>query len=111
MEPIISHSRIRQNVMRRVHTIRLVRPLISNVALASLLFVVAIAGLGREVWVARVFQNMPSMTNALALAQFFLSAFINTRTIVQATILVAAIAFLWLMRDLVRSLSLTLRFA
>ena len=95
--------------MRRVHTIRVIRPLLSNAALASALFLVSVVGIGREVWVARVFQNMPSMGNALAVAQFFLSAFINTRTIVQATILVAGIAFVWLMRDVVRTLSLSLR--
>ena len=97
-------SNIETTVMRRVQTARMIRPLLSNAALALVLFVLALYGVGREVWVARVFQNAPH-GNLLADIQFFFTAFIDTRLIVQALCLAVLFAFLWLIRDLIRSVS------
>jgi hypothetical protein len=98
-------SHIESTVMRRVQVARVVRALLSNVALALVLFTLALYGVGREVWVAHVFQNAPH-GDVLAVARFFLAAFIDTRLIVQALCLTTLAAFVWLMRDLVKVVKL-----
>lgn len=97
--------------MRRVHTIRLVRPFLSSTALSSLVIVLALWGIGREVWVARVFENMPSLADAAAVSQFVLSAFLHTDFVVQALSVVTMAAAVWLVRDALRTLTYANRFA
>lgn len=102
-------SNIETTVMRRVQTAHMIRPLLSNAALALVLFALALYGVGREVWVAKVFENAPH-GNVLADLQFFLAAFLDTRLIVQALCLAVIFAFAWFVRDLVRGFtSLQLR--
>ncbi|HVW71828.1 MAG TPA: hypothetical protein VHB93_01600 [Candidatus Paceibacterota bacterium] len=100
---------IEQTVMRRVRVARMVRPLLSNAALALVLFTLALYGVGREVWVAKVFENAPH-GNVLADLRFFLTAFLDTRLIVQTLCVAVVFAFVWFIRDLVRGFnSLQLR--
>lgn len=82
-------------VMRRVRTIHRLRPLFSSATVAGLLFVVSLYAVGREVWVARVFQNMPHIQDVAAVIQFFLSAFLSTSHVVQLTLLLTAFALAW----------------
>ncbi len=94
-------------VMRRVHTIHMLQPIFTSTTLSIGVFVVALWGIGREVWVARVFQNEPSITNLAnlgALAHFYLSAFLDTRFIVQALSILALGALVWFVYTSVRSL-------
>lgn len=88
-------SEIKAIVMRRVHTIHLLQMLLSTTAFSIGVFVVALWGIGREVWVNRVLQNMPSLSNFSAVYRFYFSAFMDTRFIVQALSIVALGAFVW----------------
>ncbi len=96
-------SPIERVVMRRVYRIRALRPIISSGALAVFVFVVALWGIGREVWVARVFENAPR--NTVLLPQFYLAAFDHTRLIVQALTLLTLASLIYLARETARGLS------
>jgi hypothetical protein len=92
--------------MRRVRSIHAMRAAASGIGVSFVLLVVSLYFIGREVWVARVFENMPSAGHVTAVLRFFASAFITTDAAVQALTLLSAIAVLWLLRELVRLLSL-----
>ena len=96
-------SDIERTVMRRVHTVRAVRPLISTGALAAVICGAALWGIGREVWVAHVFENAPS-AGFLALSRFYLAAFEHTNIAVQTLVLATAISALVAAQALVRPL-------
>ena len=98
-------SSIEQTVMRRVTRIHLLRPIISAGALATVIFIIALWGIGREVWVARVLENMPHSPSAYAFSQFWLSAFTHTRSIVQVLSLFALASLVYAVQRFVRSLS------
>jgi hypothetical protein len=96
--------------MRRVHTIHAVRPFVSGTALAIVLGVVSLYFIGRKVWVARVFQNMPNPVHVASVLRFFEAAFFNTNTVVQVLCVAVVFSFAWIVRDLLRSIP-SLRFA
>ncbi len=100
-----THSSIHTNVMHRVRTIHTLRPLLSEAMLAFVLFAVALYGIGREVWVAKIIANMPSATNVAALTRFMVAAFLNTHFIVQALTVLALAAFVWLAHEMARTLT------
>jgi hypothetical protein len=106
-----NQSNIQKNVMRRVRTIHTLRPFVSGVALASVLAVLALWGIGREVWVARVFENMPSIAHVTAVAEFFALAFVHTRFVVQALTLTTLAAVLYAVYDAARLMRPAYRFA
>ena len=82
-------SNIERVVMHRVHTIRILRGVFSGTTAACLLLLLTLYGVGREVWVARVFENAPAtFTEA---SRFWLSAFEHTRLVVQALALASLI--------------------
>ncbi len=99
-------STIEQNVMRRVRTISILRPLVSGGALAALVFVAALWGIGREVWVAKVFENGPQ--GLLGHTRYLLYAFDHTRLIVQALTLVTILAFVYLARSVAQGIATVL---
>lgn len=100
-----SETTIERIVMRRVNAVHTLRPLFTNAMLAFIVFVLALYGVGREVWVSKVFQNAPH-TDVLAALRFFIAAFIDTRTIVQVLILAALLGFVWFVRDIARTITL-----
>jgi hypothetical protein len=89
-------------VMRRVRLIRILRLIISTVVLASLTGIVALWGIGREVWVARVFENAPAESGNLF--AFYWYAFLHTRFIVQALSVLTLASFIFLAREVARLL-------
>ncbi|HUY05287.1 MAG TPA: hypothetical protein VMV62_01045 [Candidatus Paceibacterota bacterium] len=95
-----NHSDIERTVMRRVHLIRILQLVISTVVFATLASIAALWGIGREVWVARVFENAPP--NLDDLPRFYLAAFTHTRLIVQALIVLTSLSLLFLAREVVR---------
>ena len=97
-------TNIEKNVMRRIHIIHALRPVISLGALSVFVFVVALWGIGREVWVARVFENMPH-GDVLALSRFSLAAFDHARLVVQALTLLTLASLLYLARETTRLIS------
>ena len=96
-------SNIERAVMRRIHIIRILGLVISTGMLAILTLVLALWGIGKEVWVARVFQNAPSdITN---LPNFFISAFGHTRLIVQILAILTFVSFVYLARATASAIS------
>lgn len=63
--------------------------------------------IGREVWVARVWENMPSLVHLNAVARFFIYAFLHTHLIVQVLILITAFASVWVVRECARVLQIS----
>lgn len=98
-----SPSDIERVVMRRVRIVRLLRPVFSGVTLAALVGAFALWGIGREVWVAKVFENAPK--NASGLPLFYWDAFGHTRLIVQALTLLTLASALYLAREVARALA------
>jgi hypothetical protein len=80
--------------MHRVHLIRILKLVISTVVLAGITAVAALWGIGKEVWVARVFENAPP--NLDDLPRFYLAAFTHTNLIVQTLTLFTLASFLYL---------------
>ena len=94
----ISHT-----VMRRVRTIRFLRALEAPVA-ASLLLAAALWVIGREVWVAKVLENMRQQASATDVLAFFANAFAHTDFLVQALTLLTLLATAWLIASSFRAL-------
>lgn len=84
--------------MRRVRIMHATRTFVP-VLLTSALFILAVWEIGREVWVAKVFENMPSYADVPAMLNFFAGAFINTEVVVQVFSIVAVAALIWLARS------------
>jgi hypothetical protein len=97
-------SLIQKNIMRRVRVIHATRTLFRGEFAALLVMLAALYGVGREVWVAHVFQNMPSLENVSAFSNFWLAALVNTRSIVQVLIAVTIVAAVYFVREIVRAL-------
>ncbi len=92
-----NHSDIERIVMRRVHLIRILKLVISTIVLAVLTFIAALWGIGREVWVARVFENAPK--DPRLLWDFYLAAFMHTRLIVEALTVLTLVSLIFLARE------------
>lgn len=93
-------SNIERVVMRRVYRIAVLRPIISGITAALLIAIVALYGIGREVWVAKVFENGPQ--GFVGKSQYFVYAFDHTRLIVQSLVLVTLAAVMYLARESAR---------
>ena len=89
--------------MRRVRLIRILWLVISTATLAILTLILALWGIGKEVWVAQVFQNAPA--DLVNLPNFLISAFGNTRLVVQILAILTFASFIYLARATVRALS------
>lgn len=98
-----NQSPIERAVMRRIHLIRILGLIISMTALAVLTFILALWGIGKEVWVARVFQNAPA--DFINLPNFLISAFGNTRLVVQILAILTFASFIYLARATLRAIS------
>ena len=100
---------IERIVMRRVRLIRVLRLVISTVVLAVLTAIAALWGIGREVWVARIFENAPP--NIEDLPNFYIAAFFHTHFIVQALTLLTLASFIYLAIETARLLVDTIKHA
>lgn len=107
MIPASAPSEIERVVMRRVRMIRFLRLLFSAQTLVALALAVVLWGIGREVWVAKVFENMPHSGDPFAVGRFYLSAFEKTRVVVQALMLGALGALIYLARETTRGFART----
>lgn len=93
-------SDIERVVMRRVRLIRILALVISTGVFATLAFVAALWGIGREVWVARVLENTPN--DPFRALNFYIDAFTHTRFIVQALVFATLASLAFLAREIVR---------
>lgn len=89
-------TNIEKNVMRRVHTIHVFRPIVSMGVLSVVVLALALWGIGREVWVAKVFTNGPQ--DMLGHAFYLTYAFEHTRFVVQALALLTGMCVVYLTR-------------
>lgn len=96
----MSNSRIQKVVLRRARTIAIMRPLVSSAALGVVAIVASLYVISREVWVARVLENMPSPANMAAFFRFFEVAFLNTSFAVQVLTLLLIAGMYWVARDI-----------
>ncbi len=110
MEPM-TNSRIKSVVLRRVRFMHRVRPFVSGTALALALVLVSVYSISREVWVARVIENMPSPANVAAFWRFVEIAFLNTSFAVQVLSVFLIAGTVWVTRDLARTIEQNLRYA
>ena len=101
----IDISNMERVVMRRVRLLRILGLIISTGMLAALTLVAALWGVGKEVWVARVFENMPHMSNFIAFSRFWFATFIHTRLIVQVSTVLTLTSAVYLVRECARALS------
>lgn len=95
-------SKIEQQVMASVGVVYGARQLVSATAIKLYVCALALYGLGRLVWVSRVFENLANVGWGQA-AEFMLSAVMSTDLLVQVVLMVLAVAGISLIRDLVRS--------
>ncbi len=95
------NSNIERIVMQRVHLIRALRFAASSGALSMLVSVLALWGIGREVWVANVLQNAPAYP--LDLFRFYVTAFAHTNLLVQILILLTLASLLYVAREISRA--------
>ncbi|MDO8231901.1 MAG: hypothetical protein Q7T37_01730 [bacterium] len=98
-----NQSDIEQVVMRRVARIRVLRHFVSGPALALFVSVVALWSIGREVWVAHVFENAP--TQLADIMRFSLFAFGHTRFVVQVLSVLVLMSLLYVARETAKLLS------
>ncbi|MBA3789237.1 hypothetical protein H0X32_02480 [Patescibacteria group bacterium] len=105
-----NNSSLHTNVMRRVYIIHVLNPLFTATVFSVFVFLLAGWGIGREVWLAHILQNMPSPTDIGAVARFYLAAFANTRFIVQALSIIVVGAFIWLVVSVAKTLKTLTRF-
>ncbi len=94
------NTEIRTIVMRRVRTIHALRASATSVGVSILILAVSLYFIGREVWVARVFENMPNVEHVSALFSFFSSAFLTTEFAVQVLVVLMLLAIAWLVRGI-----------
>ena len=102
---MIETSNIEKVVMKRVYRMRVLRALSSSTILAAAVAAAALYGIGREVWVAKVFINMPQVTNLSAQTSFWSAAFLHTHLIVEALIVATLLALIILARESARLLA------
>ncbi|MBP6860270.1 MAG: hypothetical protein KBC38_01765 [Candidatus Pacebacteria bacterium] len=95
-----TESTIERGVMRRVYRVRLLRTVSRGYVLGPALALLALYGIGRMVWVARVFENAPA--DFLSAAQFYLAAFTHTEFMVQLLSVAVFAALVWMMYDALR---------
>lgn len=81
------NSHIEQIVINRIERIYMLRSLGARTLVASAIFALALYLIGRGVWVARVWENMPSPTDVIALIAFFKSAFLSTEAVIQVLLI------------------------
>lgn len=101
------NSEIKRKVMMRIYIAYVLRPIISTGTVSALVFIAALWGIGREVWVARVFNNMPQLTHVAALTQFWTYAFLHTHFIVQALVVMSIIATVYFARSVSKVITST----
>ena len=95
-------------VTRRIRRINALRAVISVPVFSSLVLLLSLWGISREVWVAKVIANMPAISDLPAVASFFGNAFLHTDLIVQAATVIALAALIWLAHECASTLTNTL---
>jgi len=91
-----NNSNIKKNVMRRVYIIRTLKLIVSEKTFAMFVIIFSFWGVGREVWVAKVFANGPH--DFWGHFQYLAYAFAHTHFLVQMLVVLAVSATAYLAR-------------
>jgi hypothetical protein len=94
---------IERIVMQRVYLIRALKVAISTSTLSTLVSLLALWGIGRQVWVAQVLHNAP--TDPINLFWFYSEAFLHTSVTVQLLVLVMLISIFYIAREVARAVA------
>ena len=99
-------SNIEQRVMANVGVIYTTRKVFGPTMLKAYVLVLSALALWRLVWVTRIEQNFANVMHggAVAVSKYAVYAFLHTHLAVQITVAVAAVAFVMLLADLLRSI-------
>lgn len=100
-------SSIERRVMASVGVIYIAHAITGITALKVYALILSVWGIGRLVWVSRVFDNffMVEKHGLGAISNYLLVALEHTNIAVQLTLFVAALAFVSLLVDFVRAVS------
>lgn len=101
-----NQSPIEALVMRRVHRIHALRFVVNGFTASCLLLLLALWGIGREVWVAMVLHNMPH-SSLVAIGNFYLAAFAHTHLVVQALCILCLASTIYIARATAQIISQT----
>jgi hypothetical protein len=102
----MNESNIEKVVMKRVQRIHTLSYFINGFVASGIVLALALYGIGREVWVARVFQNGPS--GFLGHSLYLTYAFDHTRLPVQLLSLLVLLSLIYLARESAKLISATL---
>lgn len=109
MEPM-TNSRIKSVVLQRARFVHSIRPLISDTLLVFVLMLISVYCISREVWVARVLENMPSPAHLAAFWRFVEAAFLNTSFAVQILSVLLVAGTIWVARSMAEKLRASPRY-
>jgi len=106
MQSKVEPSKIESRVMANVGAIYTARSLTGTTALKVYALILSIWAIGRFAWVARVFDNLAAVEKSGigSTLNFVVYALEHAHLGVQIALLVAAVAFIALVRDMLRSL-------
>lgn len=104
---------IKHKVMASVALIYAARTLLSATALKFYALLASVWGIGKLVWVSKVFENffVVEKSGIIAVGNFIISAFAHAHTGVQLFLAVAVIAVMLLAVDVLRAATRGARFA
>ena len=94
-------ANLKTRIMRRAYTIWALRMATSPMVVKFLIIVASVWQFKENVFVSKVFENMPSVLDASATYSFFSSALLHTQLIVQTSVLAVAVFSLLLLRDFI----------
>lgn len=92
---------LKNRVMRRVYMVSYLRRALSPAALKLYAAIFLLWGIGREVWVDRVFENSPGLASPINTLNFFANAFTGAEVLVQVFVVGFTLASLWFAADLI----------
>ena len=99
-------SQLKKEIMLRVRFVHLVKRALQPFAIKMVVAVAALFAVGRMVFVAKVFENAPSVSQVSEFSTFFVRAFTHTEFAVQAVILAITIAVVLALRDVAKTISM-----
>lgn len=92
---------LKKQIMRRVHTIHILRQVVNVTTLKCSVLLVMVIGVVSVVSVTNVLTNMPDIFNVISIFYFSKYAFMNTEVVVQLLIVTMLGVSAWLLRDAV----------
>ena len=95
-------SYLKTRIMRRVYAIYVLRKMLSPRSLKVAIILASLWQIHTHVAEKFVLANMPRVADIVAVAKFYLAAFLHTQSIVQVSILASGVLVLWLAKDVLR---------